>query len=76
MCCKRCGSQEVKGFQGELGIHHPGWEGLNKPLVWAFPELMVCQVCGFTEFELPAKQLAELTIGNSFAQSKASAWVG
>jgi hypothetical protein len=73
MQCKQCGSPEVKSFNGELGIHYPGWEGLEKPLVWAFPELLVCPDCGFVEFELPAKQLAELTIVNFCVQSQATA---
>jgi hypothetical protein len=75
MSCRRCGSCEVKGFNGELGIHFSGWEGLEKPLVWAFPELMICQDCGFVEFELPAKQLMELTGGDFGTQSRAHTWV-
>ena len=69
MTCKQCASDEQKNFNGELAIHFPGWEGLNKPLVWAFPEMLVCMDCGFVEFELPAPQLAELNTG---AQSQAN----
>jgi hypothetical protein len=69
MRCRRCQSEKLKAFNGELAIHFPGWEGLNKPLVWAFPEMLVCMDCGFVEFELPAPQLAELNTG---AQSQAN----
>jgi len=42
MSCKRCASDEVKTFNGELAIHFPGLEGLDKPIVWVFPKLVVC----------------------------------
>jgi hypothetical protein len=70
MNCKRCVSEELKVFTGELAIHLSGWEALSKPHVFVFPKLMVCLNCGFVEFYLPAPQLAEL---NNGAQSKATA---
>ena len=70
MSCKRCQSGNLKGFNAEMAIHFPGWEGLEKPIVWAFPQLLVCLDCGFVEFRLPGPQLAELDSG---AQSKAIA---
>jgi len=48
-----------------MAIHFPGLEGLNKPHVWAFPEVVVCLDRSFVEFELPAPQVAELNGGAS-----------
>ena len=59
MSCKRCTS-EVKHFNGELGIHFPGLEGLDKPIVWVFPKLTVCLACGFAEFVVPHEPLEQL----------------
>ena len=59
MSCKRCTS-EVKDFNGELGIHFPGLEGLDKPIVWVFPKLTVCLACGFAEFVVPDEPLEQL----------------
>lgn len=61
MMCKRCGCSDCrKPFNGELAIHFPGLAGLNQPLVWVFPKLMVCLHCGFTEFIVPEEPLDEL----------------
>lgn len=35
-------------------------EGLDKPMVWVFPELIVCLDCGATNFFIPEAQLREL----------------
>jgi len=60
MSCNSCHSQYQRNLNGEIAIHFPGLEGLNKPIVWVFPELLVCLSCGFTEFEIPEAQLQEL----------------
>ena len=60
MACKRCSSAEVKDFNGELAIHFPGLEGLDKPIVWVFPKLAACLNCGFVEFVLPDEQKKQL----------------
>jgi hypothetical protein len=65
MRCKRCASAEVKNLNGELAIHFPGLEGLDKPIVWAFPELAACLNCGFVEFVLPDEPLEQLKQGGS-----------
>ena len=52
MSCKRCNS-DARDFNGELVIHFPGLEGLNKPIVWVFPKLRVCLSCGLGEFVIP-----------------------
>lgn len=46
-------------FKGELALHFPGLRGLDKPLVWAFPEVLVCLNCGFTICTLEDDALKE-----------------
>jgi len=71
--CQRCASHTVNEFSAELAIHFPGWDGLEKPVVWAFPKLMVCLGCGLVEFELPPEKLAQLNRDDLPAQSQESA---
>lgn len=62
MACKRCYSQNVSKFNAEMNIHFPGYEGLQKPTVWVFPEVVICLDCGFAEFcilEADAHKLAK-----------------
>ena len=54
--CKSCSSQDQHSFHGEIAIHFPGLDGLNKPIVWVFPELLVCLNCGLAEFMVPDEQ--------------------
>jgi len=58
--CKECGSLNPRTFTGEVAIHFRGLDGLDKPIVWVFPELAVCLLCGFTEFTIPERELAVL----------------
>jgi hypothetical protein len=60
MSCKACQSQNVRNLTGEIGIHSPGLESLDKPRVWVFPKLLVCLNCGFTEFAIPEAELRRL----------------
>jgi hypothetical protein len=60
MSCKSCQSQNWRNLNGEIAIHFPGLEGLDKPLVWVFPQLLVCLDCGFTEFTIPEAELRQL----------------
>ena len=57
MACKRCDSHNRSVFGGEIVIHHPGLEGLDKPIVMVFQKLLVCLHCGFTEFTVPKGEL-------------------
>lgn len=63
MECKGCASHNIKSFTGELAIHFPGFDGLAKPLVWVFPRLDVCLVCGSTNLSIPEEQLKLLRGG-------------
>jgi hypothetical protein len=61
--CKRCASDKQSSFNGEVAVHFPGLEGLDKPVVWVFPKLAVCLNCGVTEFTVPEKELRVLVQG-------------
>jgi hypothetical protein len=64
MACKGCHSEKQSVFNGEIAIHFPGREGLNKSIVWVFPKLVVCLHCGFAEFAVPERELQVLTQGS------------
>jgi hypothetical protein len=63
MTCKGCHSDNQSTFNGELAIHFPGRNGLDKPIVWVFPKLAVCLHCGFTELTVPERELTVLVTG-------------
>jgi hypothetical protein len=44
-------------FTAEIAIHFPGLEGLKKPIVWVFPEVVICSHCGKAQFVVPETQL-------------------
>jgi hypothetical protein len=72
MTCTSCQSLNVRVYPAELNIHHPGMEGLDKPTVWAFPYLLICVDCGFTNFTLPDDQLRELIESDSWPDAAAA----
>lgn len=47
-----------------MAIHFSGFPGLNKPVVLAFPEIVVCLQCGLTEFTIPETELLVLRDGS------------
>jgi len=63
MKCKRCASDGLQAFPGELAIHFPGLDNLTKPHVMVFPQLIVCLNCGFVEFVLPDAEIEQLRNG-------------
>jgi len=60
MACKSCGSAKQRKFTAEIAIHFPGMKGLEKPIVWVFPDLLVCLNCGNAEFAIPETELRVL----------------
>jgi hypothetical protein len=58
--CKACQSENQHTLNGEIAIHFPGLAGVEKPVVWVFPKLLVCLSCGFTEFAVPESELRVL----------------
>jgi hypothetical protein len=61
MSCKSCQSDNEQTFSAEIAIHFPGLKGLDKPIVWVFPKLVVCLDCGVTEFSIPQTELRLLS---------------
>jgi hypothetical protein len=68
MPCKSCGSVNQSKFTGEICIHFPGLKNIDKPVVWVFPELIVCLDCGTTEFVVPEAELRQLATGDATAE--------
>ena len=60
MPCKSCGSVDRRKFSAEIGIHFPGLNNMDKPVVWVFPEVVVCLDCGTAEFAVPEEELRQL----------------
>ena len=65
--CRLCGSPYEKKFIAEMGIRSPGLKGLDKPIVWVFPELVICLDCGVAEFAVPEAELRVLAEGGAAA---------
>jgi hypothetical protein len=60
MPCKACGSVNQSKFIGEMGMRFPGLKNIDKPVVWVFPEVVVCLDCGTAEFTVPEAELRQL----------------
>ena len=60
-----CSSEKRRIFTGEIAIQRQGSDELNKPIVWVFPDLVICLGCGVAEFEVPTDQLSSLQQGAS-----------
>ncbi len=67
MTCKSCGLEKQREFTVEIAIHFPGLNGLEKPIVWLFPKLIVCLNCGNAEFAVPESELRVLAKGDAAA---------
>jgi hypothetical protein len=48
-------------------IHFPGLKNFDKPVVWVFPELLVCLDCGTAEFAVPEAEVRQLAKGDARA---------
>jgi hypothetical protein len=40
-----------------MGIHFPELKDIGKPVVWVFPEVVVCLNCGTADFAVPEAEL-------------------
>ena len=58
--CFSCSSMNLRRFQAEITIHHPGMENSATPAVFVFPQLEVCLECGVTQFCTPQEALSQL----------------
>jgi len=63
MACKSCRSDNQHKFGAEINIHFPGREGLDKPAVLVFPEVVVCFDCGVAQFTISEADLDRLAKG-------------
>jgi hypothetical protein len=68
MSCRSCGLENQSKFAAEMSVHVLGLENVDKPVVLAFPRLLVCMDCGFTELTLEEDELRQL--GKSPAREK------
>jgi len=46
-------------------VHFPELKNIDKPVVWVFPELVVCLDCGSEEFAVPEAKLRVLVKGGA-----------
>jgi hypothetical protein len=60
MLCKSCESTNQKKFGAEMGIHFLGRKNLDKPVVWVFPDVIVCLDCGAAVFAVEETELRQL----------------
>jgi hypothetical protein len=67
MSCKSCGSVNQKKFTAEMAIHFPVLKDIDKPVVWVFPEVVVCLDCGTAEFAVMEAELRQLAKGDAAA---------
>ena len=65
MACKECGSVNQKKMSAEMNLHFPGIEGLDKPTVWVFPQVVVCLNCGFAKFAVQKPELRRIEEGSA-----------
>jgi hypothetical protein len=60
MACRSCGSDQQHQVNGEVAIRFPGLDGLDKPIVWVFPRLVLCLDCGVADFQIRDEDLSVL----------------
>ena len=63
MICKGCAAENQRTFSGEVALHFPGLAGLDKPIVWVFPKVVVCLQCGLAKFTVPEREKSVLEEG-------------
>ena len=72
--CNRCLPSSRTEFSAEMAIHFKGLAGLDKPIVWVFPKLLVCLECGSAEFIVPDLELQVLR--DNAPVEGAAVWLG
>jgi len=65
MACARCDSDNQVEFPSEIAIHFSGRENLDKPHVFAFPNILVCLDCGFSDVSLQKRSCGYYGKGSS-----------
>jgi ribosomal protein L40E len=44
--CHTCSSTRLNKLRTELALHFNGLKNVNKPVLWTFPDVVVCTDCG------------------------------
>ena len=57
MSCPACASANQEEFSAEMMFHFRGMENLDRPGVMAFPKVLVCLECGFSQFTTAKRAL-------------------
>jgi hypothetical protein len=65
MRCQSCQSTRQVELPGELAVHFPGRENLSTPLVFVFPDIVLCLDCGSAKFTVPEGELQSIRDGVS-----------
>ena len=65
MPCKSCGAENLYKFGGEMVIHFPGLQNLDKPHVYVSAEIVVCLTCGAAQFAIQEAELRLLQEGTA-----------
>jgi hypothetical protein len=63
--CASCKSVNRKKFSAEMAVHFLGLKNIDKPVVWVFPEVVVCLDCGIADFVVPEGELLQLAKGDA-----------
>jgi hypothetical protein len=69
MKCAMCTSGNQAEFVAEINIHLSGLKNIDNPGVLAFPRLLICLDCGFTQFTALKAELALLARGTPSSES-------
>ena len=64
MACVSCGSGNQVEFPTELGIHFPGKQNIDRPLIVLFPKVIVCLDCGSMKSTVAETELRLLREGS------------
>ena len=60
MSCTACASANQVELPTEMAIHFPIRKNPGKPDVFAFPKVLLCLDCGFSQFTVPEAELRAL----------------
>jgi hypothetical protein len=75
MSCVLCASSYQAELSAEIMIHFSGLRNLDKPGILAFPKVLICLDCGFSQFTVPETEVALLRIHDSAIEPSSGASV-
>jgi hypothetical protein len=65
MSCSSCASGNQTEFPVEMVIHLSGIKNVDHPGVLSFASVLICLDCGYSQYKVPAAELALLCGGSS-----------